>query len=353
MPHKKEKTFQEWVEKIRKRIEKRLKRPIPEVIWEIITEEGHLETAYIEEEREKGEGYEYLIDIIKQEIRKYEKYKHSPTPPLPKNPDSREISPDKRFWALTKIVTALANQDKEVQKFRLEVFGGKLLSPEEAPKWIEEQANKEQHTLTISFDVPAGEGWEDRLLEEVEQFVKAKKTGSFWPHGSDLTVLEYISPPSQWVHRVAINKKGVLGRLKRLAKKFSGFWREASAVHFILTGQPVAIPIARVRWIRPQCGVPKITLEVSPHLRPEEVGKIYLKEKRGYEKVFGKTRKLSEKHLTLAVFAIEEEGSWQELLNKWNKEYPQWQYKEKRTFARDAKVAYERVTGCKWGTILF
>jgi hypothetical protein len=352
MPRIKEKTFQEWVEKTRKKIEKRLKRPIPEVVWEVAKK--YINDAYdIEIEDGEGEGYEFLLEKVKEYLEVYnEGKKGSQLPPI-KSPDSKEIPPDRRFWALTKIVTALANRDEEVQKFRLEVLGGKLLSPEEAPKWIEEQANKEQHTLTISFDVTAGEGWEDRLLEEVKQFVKAEKTGSLWSHGLSLTVLDYISPPSQWVHRVPINKKGVLGRLKRLAKKFSGFWNEASAVHFILTGQPAVISPARIGRTIVKWGVPRIKLEVSPHLRHEEVAKLYLKVKEEHEQDFGKTRKLSEKHLTLAVFVVEEEGSWQELLNKWNEKYPQWRYKEKRTFARDAKVAYERVTGCKWGAIPF
>src|SRR5690606_12849767 len=99
---------------------------------------------------------------------------------------------------LTKIISSLMNKEEDIKKFRSEVLQGKLLTPEEAPKWIEEQAAREKHTLTISFDVDAGEGWEDRLLEEVKQFVQTQKDGKLLPFkvGMATTTLAYIKPPS-------------------------------------------------------------------------------------------------------------------------------------------------------------
>lgn len=305
---------------IRQLVEKKMGKPVPEWVWEWLEEEDYITSAIQEEEGERGAGVKWLIGKIKSLTEKSRSSKPV-IPQIEEKTKEKEVSPDRRFWALSRIVASLANRDEEVQRFRREVLGGRLLSPEEVPEWIEEQANREQHTLT----------------------------GGFWPHKESITLLEYISPPSQWVYGVAINKKGVLGRLKRIAAKFKGFWDEAKAVHFILTGQ--AFPVSQAKIRTTISAVPKITLEVSPHLRPEEVAKIYSKAKREYEQRFAQRRKLSEKHLTLAVFGVEEEGSWGQLLIKWNRKYPYWRYKDRATFARDVRTAYERVTGWEWKTV--
>jgi len=72
-------------------------------------------------------------------------------------------------------VAVLANRDEEVQKFRKEALGGRLLSSQEVPKWIEKQVKKEGRTLTISFDVPAETISFDVLAEEGWQ---KKNTGA-------------------------------------------------------------------------------------------------------------------------------------------------------------------------------
>lgn len=338
------------LEDVRRALEKRLRRPIPDAVWEALAEEEHLEVAEREEAGQRGAGLEYLIDKAREYLRLARKLERKPTLPKADEPHSgsREAPPDKRLWALTRITAFLVNRDEEVQKFRKEALGGRLLSPEEVPKWIEEQAAKEGRTVTISFDVLAGEGWQERLLKQVNRAVETDQ------YSWRLTLLAYIDPSSSWQKHIPIRKDGVLGRLKQLAKKFDGFWDEAQAVWLILTGEAFAIPSAKTRLTFRTRGVPRITLEVSPHLKPEAVAALYAQARRGdfldFPPASKKTRRpLTEKHLTLAVFAVEEEGSWQELLNRWNEKYPQWQYKEKRTFARDAKAAYRRVTGWWWG----
>ena len=98
----------------------------------------------------------------------------------------------------------------------------------------------------------------------------------------------------------------------------------------------------------------KVTLEVSPHLPGAKVEKLYLEERKELLKDVRrekeKSRKLTEKHLTLAVFAVKELGSWAMKLTKWNRKYPQWAYPDtaRSTFARDCRTAYERLTGWKW-----
>lgn len=343
------------MEDVRKALEKRLRRLIPDAVWETLAEGGHIEVAEQEEACQRGAGLEYLIDKAREYLRLARKLGRKPSLPEADEPHSgsREAPPDKRLWALTRIMAVLANRDEEVQRFREEVLGGRLLSPEEVPKWIEEQAKKEGHTITVSFNVSIEKNQEVEEFERqaVEHAKHALESGQY---GMKLTLLSYLAPPSTWQKHIPIRKDGVLGRLKQLAKKFDGFWGEAQAVWLILTGEALPIPSAKTSLTFRTRGVPRITLEVSPHLKPEAVAALYAQARRGdfldFPPASKKTRRpLTEKHLTLAVFAVEEEGSWQELLNRWNEKYPQWQYKEKRTFARDAKAAYRRVTGWWWG----
>lgn len=355
----------EW----RKRVQKKIGK-IPNEVWVAVVEDGLIEDANADAvPREAGksaqiEAQEAALDTLIEEVEKYLKGYYSglaAKPRLPKpqkiqDTPSIEIPPDKRFLGLTKIISSLMNKEEDIKKFRSEVLQGKLLTPEEASKWIEEQAAREKHTLTISFDVDSGEGWEDRLLEEVKQFVQTQKDGKLLPFkvGMATTTLAYIKPPSQWVHRVVINKNSTLGRLKHLANKYQGFWKEAGAVHFILTGIAYPISPAKVGAKINSFGLNRVSLEVSPHLPGSKVMELYLEERKKLLMLSGnrqeKSRRLTEKHVSLAVFVVEEMGSWAMKLRKWNRKYPQWAYPQtaRSTFARDCRKAYERLTGWKW-----
>jgi hypothetical protein len=355
----------EW----RKRVQRKLGK-IPDRVWVAVVEDGLIEDANADAvPREAGksaqiEAQEAALDTLIEEVEKYLKGYYSglaAKPRLPKpqkiqDTPSIEIPPDKRFLALTKIISSLMNKEEDIKKFRSEVLQGKLLTPEEAPKWIEEQAAREKHTLTISFDVDAGEGWEDRLLEEVKQFVQTQKDGKLLPFkvGMETTTLAYIKPPSQWVHHVVINKNSTLGRLKYLANKYQGFWKEAGAVHFILTSIAYPISRAKVGAKINSFGLNRVSLEVSPHLPGSKVMELYLEERKKLLMLSGnrqeKSRRLTEKHVSLAVFVVEEMGSWAMKLRKWNRKYPQWAYPQtaRSTFARDCRMAYKRLTGWKW-----
>jgi len=343
----------EW----RKRVQKKIGK-IPNEVWTVIIEKGFIEVANEEEELEEGGGLEYLLERIEEELVSYSSYANIPK--LPKQQQGqdmppREIPPDKRFQALSKIISMLANRDDEILKFRQEVLNGKLLKPEEVPEWIKSTAEKEGHTLTVTLNVPAGNSCSESLVERAKQValdIKQGKVTAGVTYGG--VTLSYVNPSSEWKEVVPINESGILGRLKRLAEQYKAFWPEAWAVHFILTGMAYPISHARVGTRLNSSGLSKITLEVSPHLPGAKVAKLYLEERKKLLKLTGKkeekSRRLTEKHLTLAVFAVEEMGSWAMKLRKWNRKYPQWAYPEtaRSTFARDCRKAYERLTGWKW-----
>jgi len=341
----------EW----RKRVQKKIGK-IPNEVWTVIIEKGFIEVANEEEELGEGGGLGYLLERIEEELVSYSSYANIPK--LPKQQQGqdmppREIPPDKRFQALSRIISILANHNDEILEFRQEVLNGKLLKPEEVPEWIKSTAEKEGHTLTVTLNVPAGDNPGESLVEQAKQVASGFEQGKFVPGvGYSNVYLSYVNPRSEWREVVPINKSGILGRLKHLAEQYKAFWPEPQAVNFILTGIAYPISHARVRT-RISC-LSKVTLEVSPHLPGSKIKKLYLEERKKLLKLTGKkeekSRRLTEKHLTLAVFVVEEMGSWAMKLRKWNRKYPQWAYPEtaRSTFARDCRKAYERLTGWKW-----
>lgn len=328
------------VDDIRRFIERRLKKPIPDWVWEYITA---FEDVYLRDILD-GDA-ETLEEEIIPRVKTLLKVSKSPAVVQPnEKAGATELPPDRRLETLGRVVAAQASKDSEITRFREDILGGRLLKPEEAAQWIREMAAKEGHTVTISFDVPA-EDWRDALLEKVQQFLASG--GNFIPGmGERVTTLAFVSPPSEWVEYVPIRKGGVLHRLKKIARKL--VWSEPRAVLFILTGEVPPIPLATTGieiGQGPYPRVPRVKLNVAPHIKPDEVAKLYAQARRKLAAFSGvqKYQPLSEKTMALAVFAAGEDGSWAEKMAKWNKKNPQWGYSDRRRFARDAKKALRLV----------
>ncbi len=352
------KTLQGW----RKQLQKALDQKIPDVVWKRVIERGYIDIANDEEIREKEAGLSYLIEVVGPLLDDYEAFSSSPKLPSTERKPDRTVNltpdkdkPNRRFEALSEIVAVLANRDEDVQKFRDEVLGGKLLLPEKVPEWIKAQKARESHTLSISIDVTAGEGLESRISEKAKQILNAIEKGQNWFLYVDKTsgyTLHYIVPGKKHMGAISINKDGILGQLKRLAGSFKDFWPEAWAVHFILTGEIRPVSIGTITF-RQTSRALKIILELSPYLTGKEVQELYFRERKSFLKMAtGKTkvRELTDRHIKLAVFGVKELGSWTKKMQKWNARYPQWKYSSKGTFARDTRTAYERITGWKWAT---
>ena len=353
---------------LREKIEKELGRKMPDFVWLILKTENLPDVEHFLRHGKAAERKEAFFDLLNKAQFYCKKWdseeKKQPDVRLPEYkemPAEEEIAsaeekvappPNKRFQALTDIVTTLANNDNEIISFRQEVLNGKPLKPEEVPEWIKSTAEKEGHTLTVTLNVPAGDNLGESLAEQAKQVASGFEQGKFAPGvGYGNVYLSYVNPRSEWREVVPINKSGILGRLKKLAKKYEAFWSEAQAVHFILTGKACPITPARVRFKLNSYGIHKVTLEVSPHLTGDNVRSLYIK---GRQKLFQvlktdrNSRRISEKHIQLAVFAVKENGSWVYKMKKWNVKNPQWKYNNSSNFARDCKTAYRRVTGWKW-----
>lgn len=361
-----------WRRKIQKEI-----GPVPDVVWDRIitnkTMDFIKEAAHTELEDGPGAGLDWLIEAVEHELVSYEHY----MPTLPEPPPGQKESderPDrtkslprtapagKRFQALSRIIATLANREEDICKFREEVLGGQLLTPEEVPQWIESMSETEGASFQIAFTVLQAPGWEDEVVKQAKAWAAARKQGETYPANASRKVLSYVVPDPEWTSAAIINERGILGRLKRLAKRYRSFWPEAWAVHFILTGEACPVSYATVGMsLAPlvsskgaegmvHFGIDKITLRVSPHITGDEVKGYFLEaKKRCLKKTISQTksRQLSDKHLALAVFAAENPVaySWPGMMKEWNKQNPKWKYKHSFNFARDCRRAYKNLTG--------
>jgi len=359
---------------LRKKIEKELGRKMPDFVWLILKTENLPDVEYFLRHGKAAERKEAFFDLLNKAHFYCKKWdseeKKQPDVRLPEYkemPAEEEIAsakekvappPNKRFQALTDIVATLANKDNEIISFRQEILGGKLLKPEEVPRWVRATGEKEGHTLKITLNIESKANLQKEIIKQAQAAsaaISAIISGDK-PPGYPVTIglggskLSYIGPDS-FQEVIPINENGILGRLKKLAKKYEAFWSEAQAVHFILTGKARPVSPGKVGFKLNSYGMHKVKLEVSPHLTGDNVRSLYIK---GRQKLFQvlktdrNSRRISEKHIQLAVFAVKENGSWVYKMKKWNVKNPQWKYNNSSNFARDCKTAYRRVTGWKW-----
>lgn len=365
----------------RRKIEKEIGKKIPDLVWGWITtseERKHIKQANAYEAGAPDMGLSYLIEEVNYAIEGYE-HNQLNLPPQITSPDGkqekpkkdekdkspREIKPDKRFRALSDIIAFLAGRDEDIKAFRLEALQGQLLQPEEVPAWIKATRDREGYTLPVTLNIASGANWEDRLIQQAQRIAAFSRNeegseGERFRFKGGSVDLGYIKPGSEWAEYIPINVYGILGDLKKLAKKYEAFWPEAWAVQFILTGKAPPIEHARVGHKINSHGFNKITLEVSPHLSGDRVKALYLREKKKSFRLIGKggqsrTRRINDKYLALAVFAAKEYSlkvKNVQLLRLWNRKHRRqgWDYEEPQAsnFARDCRAAFERITGWKW-----
>lgn len=247
--------------------------------------------------------------------------------------------------SLSKILAISATRRPEVQKFRQEVLGGKLLNPEEVQTWIEQKAGesvaeqvKKHPEINERVQFLSGDSKAERQAK-LARFNYLRKLEELY-----FDMIEYAVPHSGWVHCTWIGKTGEIGRLKqlasRLAKSYS--WQEAQAVAFILTEKTPLYPTIRITHKISTSSPARITLDIWARLPVEMVAEVYRKARR--QLIKGRDRKITKKHLELAIFAAENtRGTWAEKMRRWNNTYPGWEYEDWRPFARDCKAALNRV----------
>lgn len=226
----------------------------------------------------------------------------------------------KRQKAVSFLLAKAAENEPDVMNFRLSYLNNKLLKDREVDRWINCQA-----------------------IED-EKFSKLTNNPK---------VLEYGVPGDEWRHIQPITPKGVLSELKKTSEEVSGAWgwTEAQATQFILTGSvPELQSIAFNTHINLRVGAAsRIIIIVDPTTKPDVVFKLYQQYR---TRLLGrKYRSLTEKHLELAIFNLDQpaDKTWAEKMHLWNKrcekqDKPNWQYFETSNFGRDCRQAHSRLS---------
>jgi hypothetical protein len=172
--------------------------------------------------------------------------------------------------------------------------------------------------------------------------------------GIQREVLDYAIPDEAWIRRIPIAYGGILARLQQLSRKLAERyrWQPALATVYVLTGLiPVMQPIQHhCDWssIKTPAGsvtaLSRIVLTLDPTLTPDEVGAAF---QRIRQSLLGaKWRDLGNKQLALARFTLhrEEEESWPQRMEAWNKEVNQpWSYTHASNFKRDCHNALKKL----------
>ena len=263
---------------------------------------------------------------------------------------------DARLDALAEILALDAARLREVREAREDLLGGVLLKPQEVPRWVDEQ------------DAREGEVDEGAILHDPR-------------------------PDGQKSGKLLVKPGGTLDRLRLLVKRLTSAygWDEPDAVSFVLAGTTPQLKRASVaiRYRSPYPTQSRIVIEADPRTPPREVTRLYSEARLRLRK--GADRPMKPKQLALAVFVAREMNKfalvgvnvsylssvaedqrfritvhstltddlkpndappgWRELMERWNRTYPDWAYETAapvQHFANDARVAWKRVTGCRW-----
>ncbi len=236
-----------------------------------------------------------------------------------------EMTEDRRSRVLGKILAMQAEESVEVKAFRQDVLEGDLLTFNNAVHWIEQQSTSGKTSIHDNLSYVGEDGG---------------------------------------TRSIRIPPNGIISRLKKTATRLAfqlPCWEEAWAVMFILTGEQPPIPQARafVQECWPFRALDRIVLILDPRLSPREVAEMYSPVRKEFTRgYFQRDKPISDKHLEIAVFAAKKRNSnnrdavtWERLRDEWNDEHKEWAYEgdvRAVRFSRDARNAWERVTGEEW-----
>ncbi len=275
------------------------------------------------------------VDWVFDRIRKLEALRRQPRADARET--RKELAPDRRAIALVRIRAIEAANDPLVEGFRTECLRGRLRKPDRIKHWIKKREEEQ--------------GEPARYVKRWERSggARVKPPPDLAPYGLK-TKLEFGNSSSGIFLQypggsVQVSADSELGRLKFVASTLCHryLWPEEEAVRFILSGISPSAFLGCVT-VRHQPRDPRVTIEVDPRVRADEVVRLY---KWARDPETAKARSLSEVHAELAVFAAEgnDGREWRRVLEEWNETHPHNPYPELRNFIRDCRKAYERITG--------
>jgi hypothetical protein len=300
---------------IRAQLEQRL--PVSDGEWELLTKDG-----FVSEVESGAADVEYLVERVKQ-------LRLAVGQPVKQDPPAELVDADQlarrastRAEALSALLAAEASRDENVVIFRRAELRGRLIKPENIGDWVERRTESPSQLVTVAEERP------DDPLEYSRR------------------VLDYAAPPGAVVMRLAVAVGSPLDRLRilsaSLAQRYA--WQPAQATVFVLSGLvPILSPVRANTTMRfPITAASRITLDIDPTVTPREVAEHYAAVRK--EVLPGRSRRMSEKHLRLAIYAASHSaGTWAERMRGWNDEHPDERYSQSSNFQRDAAKAVKRL----------
>jgi hypothetical protein len=374
---------------------------VAEEIWGYLQDGGYVKDAL----DDMADGRSYLLETAQQLVALVEKTGGDPTgggarvdgergthKRLPIFTEEERVR--QRAEAVSLYLSKVADQDREVKKFREEILGGRTLSREEAkalltspaaaffsPGWFEEnKVPLADHEARILWpedrrgdDSSRGESrlsieWtEGRLTTSLGDIARPEPVHMLMDPRHPLEWLGGERPPATARGKerppalVSRSRRGsVLGELARtvlhLTRRFP--WEKEEAELFVLTGETVQVPPIYEELPDPKEGyLPVVKLAVAPWVPAETVKEVFTERR----KELKPTPTTSSRRLALFRYVLartdvtlQEDlrkirgASLSRLMEGWNEQLPtghSWRYNDRGNFRQGFYHALDQLVG--------
>lgn len=358
--------------RVRQRLEKALRRPLPDFIWEALSGAGYVEDAGVVDE----EGYRALEDAARRYLEEFDREvdKRAPSrrPIVPSerhHPIPLKFTSEDMAWieAVSEHLATCATEVPSVVDFRERVLEGKLLSPREADKLLTSPAaalmslarfqrlgiplldHKAKYTKhkwghrrrAEVHDVEVQIEWDGRTHTEARRGLEdVDVSGVIVPFGLSAEWDSLI----QWEWH-GVFRGSVLAELLPIAEELADAysWKEAQAVRFVLTGKRPMYQVMRGEVVpRAALGyyLSHVKFELAPWLSADTLLRAY---RWAQQHALGNNhrrpslRTLEVLRFVARRFRERKHKPWRVLLNQWNskqRQRPEWRYDDVRHFAQ-------------------
>lgn len=335
------------VSELRRQVEQVLKHPVSDEAW-LLAEEDRA----VSEVQQDDNDVEWLARKVARSMEIFGQQPRA-APEFITRRQRRGKATQGRREAISSALAEIARQDEDVLYFRRTVLNDQLLQFEEVDRWIQERRSDATYPHAIIVRIKNGLkfnhqiGWQ---LEPPLSSMGPERIEGLVP----VDTLAYAKKGDRWKHIVPIGRDGTLRTVWRLsnslARKFR--WQEAQATMFLLTDMTPLLSeevtfnppcMITLPWggLLPLSCLTRVTLIIDPMMAPREIAQKYARIRA--KLLSRKPRTQGEKHLQLAVFAVKYPTLSREAMVEWGLRFPDWKYTRVSLFARDARIARQRL----------